>query len=738
MQPCKIFYSFFSLLLLPLLLPAPPSYAATVTTGAATGATPKAVSQTAGKEHLVFYRGSEQEIEVFKIRGKEKGPTVMILGGIQGDEPGGFLSAEHYTNVSVKRGNLIIVPRANLNSVLKNHRGPHGDMNRKFPESLAAAAAKASASNQSSAQPNNQTSQAQNAASDPELKVVDVIKSLMAESDLFLNLHDGSGYYRPTWENDMANPKRYGQCIIADTTKYMHKSGKVVDLATNAQKAVAHVNRHITNPQQKFHFFNMETIQEGTKYKEQRNSATYYALTELGIPAYGIEASKQLPALGLKIYHHNLAVDSLLQTAGVELENNAINPVPAVFKYAVIIVNRSLPLAAPNGSTLLLDRGDVIEVTDVQANYTNGIFVEVSGQQCLNCQNQELTVNAPATITVLRDTKNIGKINVELKGSKSAVNTPAIWLEPNHLRLSRGSYADTPTDATVDMLPGYKKLLATRKANEQPILLADNSVKPAPAEQGNTSVRAGSAASAPTTLSNIAGNRVNTATGVDAGVSAGSPFSASSPQLAKTKFTPADIKSFMLEVDGVTSEVKKGTEFTVLKGARVKLVDINSKTPLPENIVMNLRGFLPRRNEGHNDGEDRGATANTSKDMLAEFSIDGTGDRFAINAELGKKVLAACTLRISEPKLKNITVKINGKTETLPIGGRKVLPAGSVVHLTGVELENDARLTKAQYTIGGKPLPAKLPLNFKTREIGLNLAVFNGDELAGKITFAPY
>ena len=42
----------------------------------------------------------------------------MLIGGIQGNEPGGFLSADLYADMSLEKGNLIVVPRANFNSII--------------------------------------------------------------------------------------------------------------------------------------------------------------------------------------------------------------------------------------------------------------------------------------------------------------------------------------------------------------------------------------------------------------------------------------------------------------------------------------------------------------------------------------------------------------------------------------------------------------------------------------------
>ncbi len=44
----------------------------------------------------------------------------MLIGRIQGNEPGGFLSADLYADMSLDTGNLIIVPRANFYSIIMN------------------------------------------------------------------------------------------------------------------------------------------------------------------------------------------------------------------------------------------------------------------------------------------------------------------------------------------------------------------------------------------------------------------------------------------------------------------------------------------------------------------------------------------------------------------------------------------------------------------------------------------
>jgi len=118
----------------------------------------------------------------------------MLIGGIQGNEPGGFLSADLYADMSLEKGNLIVVPRANFYSILLNKRGPHGDMNRKFTH--------------------------EDATDSMEDKIVSILKKLIGQSDYLLNLHDGSGYYYHEFIDKWRNPRRFGQSIIADCKAY--------------------------------------------------------------------------------------------------------------------------------------------------------------------------------------------------------------------------------------------------------------------------------------------------------------------------------------------------------------------------------------------------------------------------------------------------------------------------------------------------------------------------------------
>ena len=56
-----------------------------------------------------------------------------VVGGIQGDEPGGFSAATLLaTRYEIAEGAVWVVPNLNFPSIIRRSRGLHGDMNRKF------------------------------------------------------------------------------------------------------------------------------------------------------------------------------------------------------------------------------------------------------------------------------------------------------------------------------------------------------------------------------------------------------------------------------------------------------------------------------------------------------------------------------------------------------------------------------------------------------------------------------
>ncbi|MBN1115341.1 MAG: succinylglutamate desuccinylase/aspartoacylase family protein, partial [Oligoflexia bacterium] len=259
-------------------------------------------------EHKVYFEKTDFELHVFKIKGEEKGNTLMIIGGIQGDEPGGYISADLYADIRLKKGNIIVVPRANLISILANKRQINQDMNRRFDKLSE-----------------------ENIYED---KIVSVLKALMQESDLLLNLHEGSGFFNPKYIDRMNNPYRFGQSIIADADSFKSpRCNCELKLREMAERVIEKVNPKIRDEKLKFRFNNHNTFSKKTIHPEQRKSATYYALSVIGIPAFGVEASKSIRDLSTKVYMHSMVINAFMKEMDIEFATPSIELVEPSLKY---------------------------------------------------------------------------------------------------------------------------------------------------------------------------------------------------------------------------------------------------------------------------------------------------------------------------------------------------------------------------------------------------------------------
>jgi hypothetical protein len=351
------------------------------------------------RESLVYFPNTPYELNIYKIYGTRPGKTLMLIGGIQGNEPGGFLSADLYADMSLSKGNLIVVPRANFYSVLLNHRGPHGDMNRKF-------------------------------ANEPKKmsmddKIVSILKKLIAESDYLLNLHDGSGYYYPKYLSRWRNPKAFGQSIIADCEKYkIPRKNKVLKLGDMARNVIKQINREITDDLHKFRFNNTCTDDPDSIHREQLKSATYYALTKHHIPAFGIETSKFLPSLDLKVRYHNLAINAFMNLFGIIPEQPSLFLDQPDLKYLVVSINNKTPIVIKNNQTLNIETGDKINIAYVEANYERGLSVDILGYGSLNDFRKDLSIYKNTSLIIRKDNKVFAQIPIRITkktqiGSKS-------------------------------------------------------------------------------------------------------------------------------------------------------------------------------------------------------------------------------------------------------------------------------------------------------------------------------
>lgn len=225
------------------------------------------------------------DFSFIKKSGDQPGTTLLIVGGIDGDEPGGFhAAATLVTRYRIETGQLYIIPDLNTAAIRQRVRG---DMNLKFTRIS-----------------NN----------DPLYKPVEAVKKHIVDErvDLIINLHDGSGFYHPTRINSQRNPHRWGQSLVIDQKMLPGVAfGRLHDLSAALVDAI---NPMVRNENERFQIKNMDTATLANDAPAQ-HSLTWFALRQ-GKPALSIESSKSHP-VSVRTYYLLLALEALMEQAGV-------------------------------------------------------------------------------------------------------------------------------------------------------------------------------------------------------------------------------------------------------------------------------------------------------------------------------------------------------------------------------------------------------------------------------------
>ena len=328
-------------------------------------------------------------LEIYFLQGEEPGPTIMVQGGIQGDELSGIIAAQILTKSLVKKGNLIVVPRANLPSIFAFKRRINVDLNRRFDQDY------------------NQYY---------EDYLARAIRYVVSKSDGLIHLHEGSGFYSPTFVNQLRNPKHFGQSIIIDTHIFEDR----IYLANLVQGVLGRVNGDLTPAKYSFQLFNMNTFAAGTLYPEQRKSLTYYTLRELKLPALAVEVSKNIRDLSWKVNCHCRIVKELLSQMGVELELPAgiTKLVKEWFNDSINIRINGQDVAKSSQITLTPYKELKIQLDQNADKSEHRWAVVIPDIPYLNLVNTEFVCLKPFPyLDIVLDGKKIKRININWKGT---------------------------------------------------------------------------------------------------------------------------------------------------------------------------------------------------------------------------------------------------------------------------------------------------------------------------------
>jgi hypothetical protein len=511
------------------------------------------------REHLVYFPNTAYELNIYKSYGKKPGKTLLLIGGIQGNEPGGFLSADLYADMRLEKGNLLVVPRANFYSIITNQRGPHGDMNRKFTH--------------------------EDASSSMDDKIVAILKKLITESDYLLNLHDGAGYYYPKHIDRWRNPLCFGQSVIADSKEYVLPGQKrMIRLEEMAQKVIEEVNPQIQNELYKFHFMNTRTADPDSPHREQRKSATYYALTRHHIPAFGVETSKFLPSMDLKVRCHNLVINAFMKLFDIVPESPGLVLDPPEFKYLVVSINGRTPIVIKKGESLELRSGDTINVSHIESNYERGLSLDILANGDLNDYRKDFTIVKNTSMIVRKDNEKFAEIPIRISGNRTG----------------------------------------------------EEQAKKAPP---------------PSSLS---------------------------------------LSYFLIETGGKRLLLGVGETLTLVKGEKLKIVDILPAHAESAGVKVNFKGFVG--DWQHNRGEDRGYEIDTAAELMARYSLDKKGESYEVVASRGEEVLGRMIVKLLPPRMDYLVLRVNDQKHLLLRPENKV----------SLSIKDRICLEEVQTNLGGK------------------------------------
>ena len=263
------------------------------------------------------------DVNLIKKENSDSNTTLLVIGGIHGDEPGGYFAASVLaTNYKITSKNLWVVPNLNKDSVQRGSRGIRGDMNRKFAE---------------------------NAKVDKDTPTVNEIKKIILKDkvSLVLNLHDGHGFYRTVTHNNIFNPNAWGQTCVIDQCELPNKSefGNLNDIALKVKK---NMNRKLIK---NHHSFNVRNTKTKFEDEAMQLSLTYFAVTN-NKPAFAIESSKNLTSLSQKVFYQLMAIEEFMKIMGIkyqrDFELNEKNIKKIIKKYGKLAINDEILLNLTN------------------------------------------------------------------------------------------------------------------------------------------------------------------------------------------------------------------------------------------------------------------------------------------------------------------------------------------------------------------------------------------------------
>jgi len=220
----------------------------------------------AGLVKGVLAKGTKHETPYYIYNSGVKGPTVVVIGGMHGNEKAGYMAAREIKDFTVKKGRLIVIPELNKPAVKAGKRTSSlGDMNRAFPRTK---------------------------TDSPRNSLAKDIWNLMAKyrPEWLVDLHEGYDFHK-------INKKSVGQTVI------YYPLPSAAPMASAMAKAASAL---VSNPKHAF------TV---LKYPVAGSLARAVSI-RLGTKGMIVETSRK-QKLSLRVAEHKAAVDAMLKKLGM-------------------------------------------------------------------------------------------------------------------------------------------------------------------------------------------------------------------------------------------------------------------------------------------------------------------------------------------------------------------------------------------------------------------------------------
>ncbi len=550
-----------------------------------------------------YYANTEFPLVAYYVYGRQDGPTALIIGGIQGDEPGGYLAAEALTNLTLAKGNLIVIPRTNRNAVAENVRGIDFDMNRLF-------------SDLSDENPQAET--------DSERAIKKIVE-LMASADLFLNLHDGYGFHKDRYINEIHNENRFGQSVIIDIDEYSCND-KTFTLMANANHVLKRVNEKIPNNMYHLYLFNTRTTEPDSKHKSMLKASTWYALSKLCVPAYAIEGSKNTRNISERVRYHLYAVKEFLDLYNIEYEIEPVtNNEPKLISAIINIDGKGYVINENN--SIYIKPEKLLEIVYIDSNFRQGITVDILEYGSYNDINKSFVIGKNTTIVLKKDNKIFAQIPVNV--DKALSTEVSVIGNKGTRNLTSQQFAE------VFNVTNY--ILASAMQNntsDQNTLISFQSLRDKYTNGNNyNTVRVAPKKIKPKIVAKTDSTKIN----IMPEAKPDKPKKLENINSYNSKYV------FLIEVDKKRMFVKDGETLKLETPYKINLIETykrdNDGKYQPLDLIINFKGWYP---EGTgNNGDDRGYIVNIPNSrFMKKYSIIKGKNTYPVEAKNRNKSIA--------------------------------------------------------------------------------------------------